>query len=160
MSLFENEAYLWRETYFVLFRAERRPTVDTMRAALESLGAFDVQNLLGDSKGRFESATVLASADYAAMDITFVGGEDVAEQAEQLLRDLDLGALQEGDEQKSQLLKSVDARIDIYHFERVAGGDEDGEEGNLDPMSLLLVMQAIVSLCEGVGVDPQSGSLV
>jgi hypothetical protein len=158
MSLFENDSYCWRETYFVLFRESRRPSVDTMRAALQSLGSFEIKNVSGDAEGRFESATVVAPADYAAMDITFVGGEDVAEQTEQLLRDLDLSGLQDEEQEKAERLKDVDARIDIYHFEKVAGSDED--EGNLDPMSLLMVMQVLVSLCEGVGVDPQSGSLV
>ncbi len=158
MSLFENDSYCWRETYFVLFREANRPSVDTMRAALQSLGSFEIQQVSGDAAGRFESATVIAPADYAAMDITFVGGEDVAEQTEQLLKDLDLSGLPDDEEDKTDRLRDADARIDIYHFEKVASGDE--EEGNLDPMSLLMVMQVLVSLCEGVGVDPQSGSLV
>ena len=37
MSLFENDEYRWRETFFVLFKEEKRPTVE---AVLESLGTL------------------------------------------------------------------------------------------------------------------------
>ena len=34
MSLFENDEYRWRETYFVLFHEENRPSADAIVAAL------------------------------------------------------------------------------------------------------------------------------
>ena len=58
-------------------------------------------------------------------------------------------------------LKSCDARFDIYHFEQVVLPDgEEDDEGFLDPGALLIVLQHIAKLCHGVGVDPQSGTLV
>jgi hypothetical protein len=38
MSLFENDQFRWRETYFVLFDSKRLPTVAGMKRVLDELG--------------------------------------------------------------------------------------------------------------------------
>ncbi|MHB8864008.1 MAG: hypothetical protein ACYC6N_16510, partial [Pirellulaceae bacterium] len=61
MSLFENEEYRWRDTYFVLFHSKNRPTADATLQALEALGPrFRVQETGCDEEGRFESLTLVS----------------------------------------------------------------------------------------------------
>jgi hypothetical protein len=58
-------------------------------------------------------------------------------------------------------LRSFDARFDLLHFEQVTGGrGADDLDEMLDPSALLIVLEALVELTGGVGVDPQSGSLL
>ena len=44
------------------------------------------------------------------------------------------------------------------HFEQVIDGDEGDEM--FDPSALLLVIEALTELTGGIGIDPQSGTLV
>jgi hypothetical protein len=55
-------------------------------------------------------------------------------------------------------LQQCDARFDIFHFEHVASDGED--EDGLDPGSLIIVLKRLARLCHGIGVDPQSGTLM
>ena len=58
-------------------------------------------------------------------------------------------------------LKSFDAKFDLLHFERKSDDDaEDELDEMLDPSALLIVLDALVELTGGVGVDPQSGTLL
>ena len=71
MSLFEDDRYSWRETYFVFFDEKARPTKSQMEKFLKELGTrYEVRDVRTDDDGRFESATVLAPDDYAGMDVT------------------------------------------------------------------------------------------
>jgi hypothetical protein len=68
--------------------------------------------------------------------------------------------LQPGDLDKLAKLPKCDVRFDIMHFEQVTDDQiEEGEE-MLDPSALLLVLDALVDLTGGVGIDPQSGALM
>lgn len=160
MSSFEDSRYQWRETYFVLFQANRRPTVERIRKALAGLeGNFELRELRTDASGGFESVRLLAPDAYAALDISFVSGEEVLEQGAELADELKLATLDEADRQKVARLPKCDARFDILHFEELVE-DEDDDEGMLDPSALLLVIGALVELTDGIAVDPQSGTLV
>ena len=87
MSLFENDQYRWRETYFVLFEEKQRPQAKAVQESLSKLGErFRISDVRADSKGRIESLTLLCPYDYAAMDISYVAGEDVLEQQRLELR--------------------------------------------------------------------------
>ncbi|QDU94774.1 hypothetical protein [Lignipirellula cremea] len=159
MSLFENELYHWRETYFVLFEEKQRPTAEAMKAALLELGErYEIAEIRIDESERFESVTIYSPTDFAAMDITYCGGEDALESVAQLredMRDKPLTAVEKG---KLKRLASCDARLDIYHFEQLSVEDDDDEI--LDPGALLIVLERVAKLCHGVGVDPQSGELM
>ena len=37
MSLFENDEFRWRETYFVMMKASSRPAADSVQATLKKL---------------------------------------------------------------------------------------------------------------------------
>lgn len=159
MSTFDRGEYLWRETYFVLFPADRRPLLAEVERLLRSLpGRLELEDPRADEQGRFESLTVRAPADFAAMDISFESGESVLEQVASLQKELKKATV---DVAKLAKLKDCDARLDLMHFEQVADSSEDDDFGEMfDPASLLLVLEALVKLTDGVGVDPQSGTLV
>jgi len=157
MSLFGDEMYQWRETYFVLFREADRPKLERVVDALSD-GRSEISAVRGDEQGRFESITVKSPEDFSGLDITYVTGDEVTEQVEELLRDLVKQTLTDDDRQKLNFIGECDARFDVFHFEEVQSGSE--EEEFLDPGALLLVLERLARLCRGVGIDPQSGSLV
>jgi hypothetical protein len=162
MSMFEDSHYRWRETYFVLFDAKKRPSVERVKKIIESLkDHFELVNLRGDTEHRFESLSVLAPDDFAALDICFIGGDEVREQAAQLVEEMKVGALEPGDRQKLKQISHSDGRFDVLHFEQLAErGDEGDEDELLDPSAVLLVLDALARLTGGVAVDPQSGTIL
>ncbi len=162
MSLFENEEYRWRDTYFVLFPLKHRPSADEVRRALEALGPrFEVQEPLNDESGRFESLTLISPDDFSAMDISFVSGEEVQEQVESLRAGGKAKGVSTEDQHKWDLIQGCDARFDVYHFERIVLSEEDDEdEGFLDPGGLLIVLACLSKLCHGVSIDPQAGTVL
>ena len=160
MSMFESDNFRWRETYFVLFSAGKRPSLRKVEQTVARLrDRFELSHQSADDDGLFESLTVMAPDDYAALDISYVEGEEVTEQIEQLMKDLKTTTLQPGDMEKLARLPKCDARFDLMHFEQVLEGAEEGDE-MLDPSALLLVMEALARLTDGVGIDPQSGALM
>jgi hypothetical protein len=162
MSLFENNHYRWRETYFVLFNHKHRPSLDAMKATVKQLGKrYELTEIRVDTEGRLESLTLNAPYDYAAMDITYITGEDVAEQVAELTRDMKGMALTPEEKLKLKRLPDCDARFDVYHFEQIVDDEEATEEEEfLDPGALLIVLESLAKLCHGVGIDPQSGAVM
>ncbi len=159
MSTFENNDYKWRETYFVLFDSAHRPMLDQVKNRLLKINPrFELVNGESDDVGHFDSITLRSPQDYAAMDISYVSGEEVSDQVDELERDLK-GNIDATERPKLTQLAQCDAKFDILHFEQV--NDEAEDEGEmLDPSALLSVMDALIELTKGVGVDPQSGSLM
>lgn len=161
MSLFENDQYRWRETYFVLFDERQRPSTKETRAALEELGThYRILDIREDAQGRFDSLTVLAPDDFAAMDISYVVGEDVTAQIKDLSRDMKRMPLTDEERAKLDRLPEFNARFDIYHFEQLVDDDHEEDDDYLDPGALLIVLERLARLCGGVGIDPQSGTLL
>ncbi len=162
MSMFENRQYCWRETYFVLFRKAKRPTLKKLQSVLSKLNPrYVLANAVADESGKFESLSVLAPDDFAALDISYVEGEEVVEQAGEFIRELATAERRSGDDARLDILRQADARFDVLHFEQLIDEDtSDNGEGMLDPSTLLLVLDALVKLTGGVAVDPQSGTWV
>lgn len=160
MTTFDTESFQWRETYFVLFPSGNRPTLAKVEALLRKLGShYQLSDTQADEDGKFESLTLVSPDDFAALDISYLEGEDVEEQVAALVEELRPG---DGVEPaKLALLPQCDARFDVMHFEQMVN-DPEAEEGDdmLDPSTLLLVIDALVELTRGVGIDPQSGSLM
>ena len=56
------------------------------------------------------------------------------------------------------------ARLEVYHFEQMvfvgSSGSEDEPDDFMDPGSLLVVLERIAEMCDGIVVDPQSNSLM
>ncbi len=172
MSLFDDDHYRWRETYFVFLEAKKRPLTEQVLETVGSLNPnFDLQRIRSDDEGRFESMTVVAGDAYSAVDISYVQGEEVEEQIAALSTEM-LPLIDDPDERKAfDRLADFNGRFDLLHFEQITGEDdfsageeeEDDEEmlgGMLDPGALLLVLDAISELSDGVGIDPQSNSVM
>ena len=163
MSTFERDEFQWRETYFIFFDSSRRPTLREMERRLKKLNArFELLDPVADDEGRFESLTVLATEDYAAVDISFMTGEEVAEQGAQLYQELKGGIVDADERAKLNRIPKLDAKFDLLHFEQMSQsfGDEDEPDEMLDPTALLIVLNSLVALTDGVGIDPQSGSIM
>jgi hypothetical protein len=160
MSLFENEFFRWRDTYFILFDEANRPTAAAVQEVLQSLGErFAVQDVRVDGEGNFESLTVLCPMDCAGMDVIYNSGEDVAEGVKEICKELSRSALTKEEREKLNRIKRLGARFEIFHFEQLAA-DTGDEEDFLDPGGLLLVMDRLADFCQGVAVDPQSGAFM
>lgn len=162
MSMFENDQYRWRETYFVLFDSARAPSMKKLKEALEALNSrFVLTNLRSDSQGHMESMTVLSPDDFAALDICYVEGEEVGEQVSLLYEEMKPGVSQGAERQRLERLKQFDARYDVLHFEQLADtGGEDELDEMLDPSALLVVLETLVHLTDGIAVDPQAGAML
>ena len=163
MSMFENDRYQWRETYFVLFNSARKPTLEEVQKAIRALdGRFTLTNLTADASGRFESMTVLSPDDFAAMDICYLDGEEVREQSATLTEEMEMGGCQAEERASLERIHSADARFDVLHFEQsggVAGGSADDADEMLDPSALLVVLDALIKLTDGIAIDPQGGTM-
>ena len=160
MSMFENNQYRWRETYFVLFPSKNRPTLKQIHKAITGLNQhLTLTNLVANSQGRLESLTVLAPEDFSALDISYLSGEEGKEQVVTLAEEVAPTCCCEDETQRLELLRKCDARLDILHFEQIVDTDEDGDE-TFDPSSLLLVLEKLAELTGGISVDPQGGAML
>ncbi len=158
MSLFEDSRYQYRDTFFVFFDRQKRPTTEQIVAALESMGdRYQIANVHQTDSG-FESLSVISPYDCSAMDIVYEEGDEVMLQVQDLMDEFRSITLSADDAAKLGRVQSANARFDIYHFERV-DSDESGDD-LLDPGGLLIVMQKLGELVDGVGLDPQSQSLL
>jgi hypothetical protein len=163
MSLFENDQYQWRETYFVLFDRARRPDAQALAAALEQAGKeLEISNVRHDPDGRIESLTVCSPDDYAAMDISYVTGEEVTEQVADLIDELQ--TTQNSPVEKALLsrLMQCTGRLDVYHFEQTVSNEVETDDATelMDPGALLTILEQLARLCDGVVIDPQTGILL
>lgn len=161
MSLFDDDSYRWRETYFVLFSVENRPKLHDVEETLLSISdRFQVTNGGADDEGRFENVTLVSPLDFAALDVAYLSGDEVREEASQLATQI--RPADEVERDKLKRLGAANARFDLMHFEQIETGglvDASEEDERFDPSALLLVMEALLELTGGVGVDPQSGTI-
>ena len=160
MSLFEDNRYQYRETYFVLFQALSRPDPDSIVTLIKNLGKrYEVGQLRTDEDGGFESLTVYSPTDFSALDITLVIGDEVRDHVVELQEEMSALPLDPEEKGKLNLVTDCDARFDIFHFELTGDGAEGGEEF-LDPGALIVILEQLAAVCDGVAVDPQSGTLM
>ena len=158
MSGHENEEFQWRETYFILFRAAKRPALTQVEQALRGLGErIRLENPTADEDGQFESILLHSPDDYAALEICYESGEAVIQQGADLAKELKADITPE---QLAQLAEA-NARMDVMHFEQVVEGAYDDDEPEmLDPTCLLMVVEALSDLTDGIAVDPASGAIM
>ena len=136
MSMFEDSRYRWRETYFVLFDAEKRPKLTGVTKVLAALNKhFQLTNQNADSEGLVDSVTLISPDDYAALDICYTSGPEVLEQGASLVDDLKKTGADVPPPIPWEQIKKYDGRFDVLHFEQVPEDVEDGaeEDGMLDP---------------------------
>ena len=163
MSTFEDNRYRWRETYFVLFAAKKRPKLSDVTKMLSTLNPrYQLTNLSADSHGRIDSLTLISPDDFAALDICYTGGAEVLEQGVSLVDDLKRAGTDSPPPVPWEQIKKYDGRFDVLHFEQVTEADQEDvdDEGMLDPSALLVVLGALARLTSGVAVDPQAGTFL
>ena len=162
MSMFEDGHYRWRETYFVVFDVSKRPTIQRVKKSLTALGRrYELKNVRGDEAGLLESLTVLSPDDFAALDISYLEGEEVLEQGSQLADDLQRAATDPAEKIRIKRIRQCNARFDVLHFEQLAAEpDMDEDDEMLDPGTMLIVLETLAKLTEGIAVDPQSGTII
>ncbi len=159
MSLFEDDGYQYRDTFFVLFKDSNRPNTNQIRNSLEELGGrYEIININENESG-FDSVTVKSPYDFSAMDIVYVSGDEVRGQVAELMEEFRNITLMGDEAAKLKRLKECNARFDVYHFEQSGATAGGGEEEFLDPGGLLLVMEKLTEISNGIGIDPQSMSL-
>lgn len=162
MSTFEDDRYRWRETYFVLFPAQKRPLLKTVQKKLAALSSrYELRNLSHDEQGQFESLTLISPDDFAALDICFTCGPEVIEQGDELATEL-AGTVEPQFRTALAKIRQYDGRFDILHFEQIADlpDDEEDSEELLDPSALLGVLETLAKITGGIAVDPQSGTII
>ena len=161
MSMFENGHYQWRETYFVLFPAQRRPKLKDVQKAITRLHQhLTLTNLAANEEGLLESLTVLAPDDFAALDISYLAGEEVREQVAELAEEVEPSCCCEDEKKRLEELRACDARLDIFHFEQMVDADAEEEDEMFDPSALLVVLDTLAELTDGISVDPQGGAML
>lgn len=162
MSTFENNAFRWRETYCVMFESRRRPTLKKVQSAIAALNAhFELTNLATDEAGLIESLTVLSGDDFAALDVSYLEGEEVVEQAVALADEMDSPVCGEEDRRRVEKVLRCDARFDVLHFEQLIASEEaEQSDEMLDPSTLLIVLEALAELTDGVPLDPQGNAMM
>lgn len=160
----ESEQFAWRDTYFVWFMASRRPTLSQLQKTLSALpDHYELQHPEADERGNIESITVLSTMDRGALEISYLQGDDIQAEAEASAEEMKSSG--DSDPKRLNRLALCDARFEVIQFERVDEDDTDevnedelGEE--FDPSMLLVVINALTKLTDGIGVDPQSGLIV
>jgi hypothetical protein len=161
--MFEDRQYQWRETYFVLFDPAKRPRLDALKKRLSGPGShFTLTNCAADKNGLIESLTVLSPDDFAALDISYLTGDEVREEARAMAKDLISPECRGEERAKIERLKHCTGRFDVLHFENVIDRSDPGgeDEAVFDPSGLLIVLDALVALTGGIAVDPQSGTML
>ncbi|MEM6798429.1 MAG: hypothetical protein AAF589_02855 [Planctomycetota bacterium] len=159
-----SDELAWRETYFVLFGKDCRPTLTQVEGAIADAGrGLQIENLTADDDGLFLSLLIQAPEDNAALEVSYESGDAVIEQSTELAKMLEKQL--EGD-QLAQLLRA-DARLDVMHFERMDDGPAfEGEDLDtmameaLDPATLITVVEALANLTGGLPIDPAAGELL
>lgn len=160
MSLFEDESYIYRDTFFVYLKDEDRPSAKAVADCFEKLGAkYDVGEIR-EVEGRFGSVTIRSPQDSSAMDIAFVKGDEVIEQIHNLMLDFRTMTLTGDDREKLENFQHCTARFDVFHFEEQSSTSGGSPVEMIDPGGLLLVLEKLAKLTGGVALDPQSQTLL
>ena len=111
MSLFEHHGFQYRETCFVLFPQENRPKLAEVLAMVEKLGErYKIGENEAADDGLMESVTIFCPHDHAALDISFVVGEEVMEHLGELADEFPTETLDEAELAKWREAQSYDAR--------------------------------------------------
>jgi len=120
MTLFEDNRYDWRETYFVYFGSAHRPKLPEIRRALKTYAPFfSILDSKAEPNGNLVAMTIASYENHAALEITYQEGEDVLTEIKQLVRSLKKDATAE-ELLKLQQAAQYKARFDVHHFEQTA----------------------------------------
>ncbi|MEQ8208684.1 MAG: hypothetical protein RH917_02535 [Lacipirellulaceae bacterium] len=120
----------WRETYFIVFPKDNRPSLDEVEHVLSDASPrFKLQNLAADDQGMFQSVLVESDEDHAAVEVSFELGESVIEQNLEFAKQMQ----DHVPSQQLQQLMQADARLDVAHFERCPAGTTTASSDRMKP---------------------------
>ena len=120
MTLFDDNRYDWRETYFVYFEGSHRPKLPGIRRALRTHAPFlSIPNTKTDPDGNLVEMTIASYEDHAALEIVYREGNEILVEAQNLVQSLQEDASEEERLQLQQIVQ-CQARFDIHHFEQTA----------------------------------------
>lgn len=156
----DSDQYQWRETYFIWFEALRRPQLSEAEDVVRRLrGHFELDSGEADGEGLISALTVRSREDHAALEIECAAGADVLTEGATMAAELSPGDGVDAD--KLARLKRCDARFEVMHFEEVSDGSSGEDPDDMfDPSALLVVLEALVRLTDGICVDPQAGAIM
>ena len=121
MTLFDDNRYDWRETYFVYFESSLRPKLPDVRRALKKYTSFfNILNGKADPNGNLVEMTIASYEDHAALEIIFREGNDVLTEARHLAQSLQQDATPEELARLHRIVQ-YSMRFDVHHFEQTAG---------------------------------------
>ena len=157
MSL--DDRFEWRETYFILFPSGKRPELSKVEKTVRRLGShLEFSGQEADENGLIETLHIRSPEDHSALEIDYLSGDEVLMQVEELTKQM---RGETSEREKLARLKKCDARFEIMHFEEMGDGyDRDEADEVFDPSALLVVLDSLIELTGGVGIDPQSGTLL
>ncbi len=161
MSMFDHPEYEWRETFFLFHRPDKRPmAADVKQSLMVANPGFEICELHGNDEGELASMTVIATETYSAIDLSYAESDDLGEQIAELKQELT--PIDDDERKKMNRISGSDMRLDLLHFERMIPGSEDGDDtgGFFDPGALILIINTIAKMSEGVGVDPVSATIM
>ena len=120
MTLFDDDRYDWRETYFVYFESAHRPKLPEIRRTLQTYAPFfDVLNTKSEPDGRLVAMTIASYEDHAALEIVYREGKDILTEGQSLALSLKEEATVE-EHSKLQKIVRCKTRFDVHHFEQTA----------------------------------------
>lgn len=129
----------WRETYFIVFPKDQRPSLDEVEHVLaDASPRFKLQNLAADDEGMFQSVLVESDEDHAAVEVSFELGESVIEQNLEFAKQMQ----DHVPSRQLQQLMQADARLDVAHFERCPAGTSPGVDRMKPPTPSLNLDEA------------------
>ena len=152
----------------MLFDSGKRPTLRHVEKVLHGLSdRFQLTGGMADEDGRFESLDLLAPDDYAALSTSATSrAKKCWSRPPALAKELKRVGRRPRTDGPGGRLAKCDARFDMLHFEEMtaatAGRNGRGRRIRRDarPRRCCIVLDALAELTKGIGVDPQSGTLV
>jgi hypothetical protein len=120
MTLFDDDRYEWRETYFVYFESNHRPKLPEVRRALQIHAPFlDVLKSKAEPEGNLLEMTIASYEDHAALEIVYREGKEVLTEIRHIAGSLNEEATPD-EISKLQKIVQCKSRFDVHHFEQTA----------------------------------------
>jgi len=120
MTLFDDNRYDWRETYFVYFESSHRPKWTEVRRALRDNAPFlSILDHKTEPDDGLVAMTIASYEDHAALEIVHREGNEVTAEARLFANTLK----EEASEEECLKLKKIvqcKMRFDVHHFEQTA----------------------------------------
>ena len=122
MSLYDDDRYTWRETYFVLIDDLRwRPRLDELRRELQpQRQTLRILDGKANPEGRLRTLTIASYEDHSALEIVFRQGSGITAEMDVLIRTVEKGCSPK-ERHRLHSTKQWVARLDVLHFEQTAG---------------------------------------